>query len=102
MEAGPASAKCATQAHLLSSRSVRKSGQLFHHVNQCRKKLVSAYTLAGQELGPGSWSLLSHINQTASTSTITCVRGILCSAAWMSIDLRVELSFSRLADFKTK
>jgi hypothetical protein len=44
----------------------------------------------------------SYMSQTASTSTITCVRGIFCSTAKMSIDLRVALSFSRLGDFKTK
>src|SRR5208282_5450965 len=45
---------------------------------------------------------LPHINQTASTSTMTWVRGIFCSTAWISIDLSVALSFSRLVDFRTK
>ena len=44
----------------------------------------------------------SHINHNASTSTITCVRGIFCWLAYASMARSVVLSFSRLGDFKTK
>ena len=43
-----------------------------------------------------------YINHTASTSTITCERGIFCWAAYASIVLSNVFSFSRLADFTTK
>jgi len=43
-----------------------------------------------------------HINHTASTSTMTCVRGIFCSAAYASIARKNVFSFSRLGDFSTK
>jgi len=45
---------------------------------------------------------LPYINHTASTSTITCVRGIFCCAAYTSIVRSNVFSFSRLADFSTK
>jgi hypothetical protein len=45
---------------------------------------------------------LPYINHTASTSTITCVRGIFCCAAYASIVRSNVFSFSRLADFSTK
>ena len=44
----------------------------------------------------------SYINHTASTSTITCERGIFCWAAYASMVLSKAFSFSRLADFTTK
>src|SRR6185503_16826927 len=45
---------------------------------------------------------LHYINHTASTSTITCVRGIFCCAAYTSIVRSNVFSFSRLADFSSK
>ena len=44
----------------------------------------------------------SYISQSASTSTITCVRGIFFWAACASIARKVVLSFSRLGDLSTK
>jgi hypothetical protein len=43
-----------------------------------------------------------YINHSASTSTITWVRGIFCWAAYASRARNVVLSFSRLGDFSTK
>src|SRR5208282_5121686 len=44
----------------------------------------------------------SYISHTASTSTITCVRGIFRAAASASIDRNSVFIFSRLGDFRMK
>src|SRR5579862_3157708 len=44
----------------------------------------------------------SYISHTASTSTITCVRGILRAAASASMARRSAFIFSRLGDFRMK
>lgn len=57
---------------------------------------------APNDLRPNIRHPPSYISHNASTSTITCVRGIFCAAAYASMERSSVLSFSRLGDFRTR